>query len=72
MRGPALAFDLPGFGRSERPSRRRSTTRWTATADFVERALEELGIGEHSLCVHDWGGVGLIAAQRRPTGSAGW
>jgi pimeloyl-ACP methyl ester carboxylesterase len=33
---------------------------------FVERFRDRLGIGEHSLCVHDWGVVGLIAAQRRP------
>jgi pimeloyl-ACP methyl ester carboxylesterase len=33
---------------------------------FVERFTERLGIGEHSLVVHDWGAVALIAAQRRP------
>jgi pimeloyl-ACP methyl ester carboxylesterase len=33
---------------------------------FIERFLDTLGISEHALVVHDWGVVGLIAAQRRP------
>ena len=63
--GPAVALDLPGWGFRERP-RDASTTRCTGSGGFVERFLDRLGIDEHSLVVHDWGAVGLIAAQRRP------
>lgn len=64
--GPALAFDLPGFGRSERPDPKRFEYSMYAYALFVERVLDELGVREHSLVVHDWGGLALIGAQRRP------
>jgi pimeloyl-ACP methyl ester carboxylesterase len=65
MRGPALALDLPGFGRSERPEPERFEYSMYAYALFLERALDALGVREHSLVVHDWGGLGLIEAQRR-------
>ena len=55
MRGPALAFDLPGLGRSERPGPDRFDYAVDAYARFVERLLERLGIGEYPLVVHDWG-----------------
>ena len=66
MQGPALAFDLPGFGRSERPPPERFGCSVHAYAAHFERVLESLGIGEYQLVVHDWGAVGLIAAQRQP------
>ncbi|HEX2358759.1 MAG TPA: alpha/beta hydrolase [Solirubrobacterales bacterium] len=66
MRGPALAFDLPGFGRSDRPPPERFDYGVDAHARFVERALERLGVEDHSLVVHDWGGLALISAQRAP------
>lgn len=66
MQGPVLAFDLPGFGRSARPDPERFEYSMYAYADFVERLLAQLGIREHSLAVHDWGGLALIGAQRRP------
>ena len=66
MRGPALALDLPGFGRSERPDPAVFDYRFRTYAGFFERFLEVLGVGEYSLAVHDWGGLALIAAQRRP------
>ncbi|MBM3667619.1 MAG: alpha/beta hydrolase [Actinobacteria bacterium] len=64
--GPALAFDLPGFGRSQRPQPERFDCSVHSYGRFAESLLAELGIGEHSLVVHDWGVVALIGAQRRP------
>ncbi len=61
--GPAIAFDLPGWGRSERP--RRGYT-MDGLASFYERTLAALGVERHKLCVHDWGGVAMIAEMRRP------
>jgi pimeloyl-ACP methyl ester carboxylesterase len=66
MRGPAIAMDLPGFGRSERPGPERFDSTMRSYGDFVEAFLERMGISEHSLVVHDWGGVGLLPAQRHP------
>jgi pimeloyl-ACP methyl ester carboxylesterase len=62
--GPAIAPDLPGWGRSESP--RRFDYSMMGLADFVERFLGRLDIDEYRLVVHDWGVVGLIAAQRHP------
>lgn len=66
LEGPAVALDLPGWGCSEAPDPDRFDYSMWGLARFVERFREALGIGEHSLVVHDWGAVGLIAAQRRP------
>jgi len=66
MRGPALAFDLPGFGRSERPSPEQFDYTVDAFAGFVERMLAWMGVDEYSLVVHDWGPVALVAALRDP------
>jgi pimeloyl-ACP methyl ester carboxylesterase len=66
MRGPAIALDLPGFGRSERPPPESFDYSMAGYARFVGRFLERMGIGEYSLVVHDWGGVALITAQRDP------
>ncbi len=64
--GPALALDLPGWGFSERPSRDRFDYTMDGLGRFFAAFLERLGVTEHALVVHDWGVVGLIAAQRRP------
>lgn len=66
MHGPAIAFDLPGFGRSARPDPESFDYTMGSYADFVATLLERLGVGEYSLVVHDWGTVGLIAALREP------
>lgn len=66
MAGPALAIDLPGFGSSERPDPGRFDYGFRTYARFFERFLEALGVDDHSLAVHDWGALALIAAQRRP------
>jgi pimeloyl-ACP methyl ester carboxylesterase len=64
--GPAVAPDLPGWGFSERPPRDRFDYSMFGLSDFVDRFLDELAIDQHSLVVHDWGGLGLIGAQRHP------
>ena len=65
-RGPAIAFDLPGFGRSARPDPERFDYSMWAYADFVGRALDVLGVDRYALVIHDWGAVGLLAALRAP------
>lgn len=65
-RGPALAFDLPGFGLSQRPDPARFDCSVQSYGRFVDALLDELGVVEHSLVVHDWGAVALLGAQRRP------
>jgi pimeloyl-ACP methyl ester carboxylesterase len=64
--GPAIAIDMPGWGRSDRPDPSRFDYSMHGLAAFLDRALEELGIEEHKLVVHDWGSLALIGAQRRP------
>ena len=64
--GPALAPDLPDFGRSDRHPKRRFDPTMHSYADFVERFLEARRIDRYSLVVHDWGVVGLMAALREP------
>jgi pimeloyl-ACP methyl ester carboxylesterase len=66
LEGPAIAYDLPGFGRSERPDPSRFDFSIHGYADFAEELLVELAPGGYSLVVHDWGGHALIAAQRDP------
>ena len=63
-RSGGLAPDLPGFGRSGKPGYLRYTM--AEYDSFIERFLEQLGVERVSLVVHDWGGVGLLFAQRRP------
>ncbi len=64
--GPAVALDLPGWGFSETPDRDRFDYSMHGLGRFLERFLDQLEISEYALVVHDWGAVGLIAAQRRP------
>jgi pimeloyl-ACP methyl ester carboxylesterase len=65
-RGPALAFDLPGFGRSDRPGAEAFDYSMYSYASFVDRLLDRLEIGRYRLVVHDWGVVALLAALREP------
>ena len=60
---PAVAFDLPGWGRSDCPSPSDFDYSMDGLARFVRRFLQRLAISEHALVVHDWGGVALIPAQ---------
>lgn len=64
--GPAVALDMPGWGRSGRPDPKRFDYTMHGLSAFLERCLEELGIGRRKLVVHDWGVLALIGAQRRP------
>jgi pimeloyl-ACP methyl ester carboxylesterase len=64
--GPALAFDLPGWGRSDRPSPAEFDHSMDGLARFTRRFLQRMAVDDHSLVVHDWGAVGLIAAQEEP------
>ncbi|HEV2998249.1 MAG TPA: alpha/beta hydrolase [Solirubrobacteraceae bacterium] len=63
-RSGGLAPDLPGFGRSGKPSHFDYSIE--GYASFVERFLDLLEVERVSLVVHDWGSVGLAFAQRRP------
>jgi pimeloyl-ACP methyl ester carboxylesterase len=64
--GPALAIDMPGWGRSDRPDPSRFDYSMHGLSAFLERCLDELGVGQRKLVLHDWGGLALIGAQRRP------
>lgn len=64
--GPALAIDMPGWGLSGRPDPARFDYSMYGLSAFLERCLDELGVGQRKLVVHDWGGLALIGAQRRP------
>lgn len=61
--GPAITFDLPGWGRSERP---RPAYTMHGLASFYGNFLKEMEVAEHKLCVHDWGSLALITEQHRP------
>jgi pimeloyl-ACP methyl ester carboxylesterase len=64
--GPALAIDMPGWGRSDRPDPARFDYSMYGLSAFLERCLEALGVEQRKLVVHDWGGLALIGAQRQP------
>jgi pimeloyl-ACP methyl ester carboxylesterase len=66
MSGPALAFDLPGWGRSDHPSSADFDYSMHGLARFVNAFLEAVEVDRHSLVVHDWGGLALIGAQEEP------
>lgn len=64
--GPAIALDLPGFGRSTRPRPGVFDCTIGAYGRFLTDAFAELAPDGYRLVVHDWGAVGLLAAQARP------
>ncbi|HEX8690751.1 MAG TPA: alpha/beta hydrolase, partial [Solirubrobacterales bacterium] len=64
--GPAVAIDMPGWGRSERPHPDRFDYTMHGLSAFLERCLDRLGIAARKLVVHDWGSLALIGAQARP------
>ena len=63
-RAGGIAPDLPGFGRSGKASSFDYSIDGYAT--WLEAFVDHLGLERFSLVVHDWGGVGLALAQRRP------
>jgi pimeloyl-ACP methyl ester carboxylesterase len=64
--GAAIAIDMPGWGRSEHPDPGRFDYSMYGLSAFLEKCLDELGVTKRKLVVHDWGGLALIGAQRRP------
>jgi pimeloyl-ACP methyl ester carboxylesterase len=60
--GPAIAIDMPGWGRSDRPDPARFDYSMYGLSAFLERCLDELGVEQRKLVVHDWGGLALIGA----------
>ncbi len=66
IQGPALAFDLPGWGRSARPSPAEFDYSMDGLARFTNRFLQRMAVEDHSLVVHDWGALALIGAQEEP------
>jgi pimeloyl-ACP methyl ester carboxylesterase len=64
--GPAIAIDMPGWGRSDRPDPRRFDYSMYGLAATLEKALAALGVERRKLVFHDWGSLALIGAQRRP------
>ena len=64
--GAAIAIDMPGWGRSDRPDPADFDYSMYGLSAFLERCLAELGVQRRKLVVHDWGGLALIGAQRRP------
>ena len=66
IEGPAIALDLPGWGRSERPSTREFDYSMHGLKRHFGRCLDALGVDRYSLVVHDWGLVGLLDALEHP------
>ena len=65
VEGPGLAPDLPCFGSSERPPGDRFDATMGSYGRFCGELLDQLAPGDFDLVVHDWGAVGLLAAQER-------
>jgi pimeloyl-ACP methyl ester carboxylesterase len=60
-----VAVDLPGFGLADRPP--GFDYSWTGLGEFCAAAVDELGLGEFHLVVHDIGGpVGFELAAAVP------
>jgi pimeloyl-ACP methyl ester carboxylesterase len=57
--GRALAFDMPGFGQADKP--RNFDYRIEGYAEFLDMALQQLGVERAHLVVHDFGGPMAIA-----------
>ena len=66
LAGPALAPDLPGWGRSQSPSPASFDFTMQGLGRFFGRWLDAAGVGAYRLVCHDWGVVSLIAAQSEP------
>jgi pimeloyl-ACP methyl ester carboxylesterase len=63
--GRAIAFDLPGWGRAEKP--RGFPYDIDGYANYIGRALDELGVKKVHLVLHDYGGFfGLRWAANHP------
>ncbi|MGB7111917.1 MAG: haloalkane dehalogenase, partial [Mycobacterium sp.] len=63
----AVAIDLVGFGRSDKPADRTDYT-YQAHVDWTREAIDAIGLGDITLVCQDWGGlVGLrlVAEDRK-------
>lgn len=63
---PAIAPDLPGFGRSARPAAGAFDHTIGSYGRLLAQAFADLAPGGYNLVVHDWGVLGLVAAQAQP------
>jgi pimeloyl-ACP methyl ester carboxylesterase len=63
---PGIAFDMPGWGFSDRPPPGEFDYSFQGQARFFGRCLDALGVDEHALLVHDWGGLALADAVTHP------
>jgi haloalkane dehalogenase len=62
----AVAIDLVGFGRSDKPSRRTDYT-YQAHVDWVRAAIDGIGLTDITLVCQDWGGlIGLRLVGEEP------
>ena len=59
-----LALDLPGFGRSGKPS--DFPYGIEGYAGYLDAWLAAAGVDSYRLVAHDWGGVALARPQRDP------
>jgi pimeloyl-ACP methyl ester carboxylesterase len=63
--GRALALDMPGFGQADKP--RDFPYEVSSYAQFLQGALEQLGVARVHLVVHDFGGpFGLLWGLQHP------
>jgi haloalkane dehalogenase len=62
----AVAIDLVGFGRSDKPADRTDYT-YQAHVDWTRGAIEAIGLGDITLVCQDWGGlIGLRLVAEDP------
>jgi haloalkane dehalogenase len=62
----AVAIDLAGFGRSDKPTRRDDYT-YAAHVDWTWSAIEAIGLTDITLVCQDWGGlIGLRLVGEHP------
>jgi pimeloyl-ACP methyl ester carboxylesterase len=66
IEGPAIAFDMPGWGQSSTPRHREFDYTLDGLGRFFGRCLAALEVSEYALVAHDWGVVALLGAQREP------
>jgi pimeloyl-ACP methyl ester carboxylesterase len=60
----AIAPDLLGWGKADRPA----SFRWTmdGLAGWIGDLIDSLGVARFDLVVHDWGAIAVLAAADRP------
>lgn len=62
----AVAIDLVGFGRSDKPTQREDYT-YAAHTDWTWAAIEAIGLADITLVCQDWGGlIGLRLVAEQP------